>query len=180
MDGRFQRFLLPGERLLWTGRPPTGVLFRPIDWFLIPFSIFWTAFAVFWNWNVWTGNAPLVFKLFGLPFLAAGAFFVAGRFLLDARDRARTGYAVTDRRVLIVKKNGDTLRALDIGSLPSLELSERKDGSGSIRFGPTASIFMSGNAMWYPGLDPTPAFLRVPGVRDVYTRIQKQAAEARR
>jgi hypothetical protein len=31
--------LLPGERILWEGRPVRTQLFRPTDAFLIPFSL---------------------------------------------------------------------------------------------------------------------------------------------
>ena len=179
MDYSFQRFLLPGEKLVWTGVPKQGLVFRTADWFLIPFSLFWTAFAVFWNWTVWSTNGPLFFKLFGLPFLIAGAYFVVGRFVLDARSRAQTSYAVTDKRVLISEKNGNNLRSLDIGSLPSLELSERRNGSGTIRFGAVANPLMWGQNMWHPSLDPTPSFLGIDGVRKVYSLIQQHAAEAR-
>jgi hypothetical protein len=33
--------LLPGERLIWTGKPGKGLLLRSSDWFLIPFSFVW-------------------------------------------------------------------------------------------------------------------------------------------
>ena len=40
---------LRGERLLWAGRPDTRVLFGRADGYLIPVSIVWCAFIVFWN-----------------------------------------------------------------------------------------------------------------------------------
>jgi hypothetical protein len=179
MDYSFQQFLLSGERLLWTGRPPGGVHLRMADWFLIPFSVVWLAFVTFWNVAVWTGNGPVFFKLFGALFLAVGAYFLLGRFLLDARSRAQTGYAVTDRRILISQGGGSNVRSLDIRSLPSLQMDEDKDGSGSIRFGAVASLQNMVTALWLPDRDATPSFVRIPEVRRVYSLIQKQAFEGR-
>jgi hypothetical protein len=32
--------LIDDEKLIWTGRPGLGIIFRKIDIFLIPFSVF--------------------------------------------------------------------------------------------------------------------------------------------
>jgi hypothetical protein len=63
-----QRKLLPGERVLWEGRPSTGLILRPIEAFLIPFSLLWFGSFVYWEVSVWAAGAPISFKLFGLPF----------------------------------------------------------------------------------------------------------------
>ena len=44
--------LLPGEQILWSGGPADGVLFFPRDALLIPFSVFWLGFAIFWESSV--------------------------------------------------------------------------------------------------------------------------------
>jgi hypothetical protein len=38
--------LQPGEQLLWSGRPPRGLILHAYDAFLIPFSIFWMGFVI--------------------------------------------------------------------------------------------------------------------------------------
>ena len=169
--------LLPGEQVLWEGKPYSGLFLRSIEVFLIPFSLVWSGFALFWNTSVWTTNADLFFKLFGLPFLIAGLYVTVGRFLVDIYIRKRTAYFVTNKRVLIVKgASGSSVQSLDINRLPSLDLHERSDGSGTIRFGASGSWFNGANSfgMWQPTFDQTPQFIRVPHVQALYQLIQKQ------
>ena len=39
--------LIDDEKLIWTGRPGLGIIFRKIDIFLIPFSVFWFGMMLF-------------------------------------------------------------------------------------------------------------------------------------
>src|SRR4051812_39549289 len=91
-----QRELQVGEKLLWSGRPRTGIRFETGDLVAVPFSLMWFGFAIFWESMAFTGHAPTFFLLWGIPFLAIGAYMLAGRFVFDAWRRGRTIYAVTD------------------------------------------------------------------------------------
>lgn len=55
-----------GENLLWTGQPKTGIVFRNADIFLIPFSLLWCGFAIFWFITALTSGAPFFFAMFGI------------------------------------------------------------------------------------------------------------------
>jgi len=46
LDEMIARELGPGEQLLWAGRPPSGVIFRWHDLFLIPFGLFFVIAGV--------------------------------------------------------------------------------------------------------------------------------------
>ncbi len=177
----FQSRLGSGEKLLWQGQPAQG--FRPSEHdsvFSIIFCLIWAGFAVFWNVGVWTADAPAFFRLWGLPFLVAAAYITFGRFLIDRYQRKRTRYGVTNQRVLIARTDKDRLRALDIRHLPTIDLTERADGTGTIRFDidPYAGLLMGRRQSPF-GLSASdlPRFIGIEGVRRVYDIIRK-AAEA--
>jgi hypothetical protein len=170
--------LLSGEKIVWKGKPYSGLVLRPIEAFLIPFSLLWGGFAASWNASVWASSAELSFKLFGLPFLLAGLYVTVGRFLIDMRLRDSMTYFISNKRILIARGAGKSnLRSLDIKRLPSLELDERSDGSGTIRFGASGGWFSGANnlGIWQPTFDPTPQLIRIPHVRSIYELIQKQS-----
>ena len=130
---------------------------------------------LFWNVSAWN-TADLSFSLFGLPFLVVGIYVIFGRFWVDMSLRRNLSYFVTNKRILIERRStGSNTKSLDIGRLPALELDERSDGSGSIRFG-TSGGWLAGNnlGMWQPTFDPTPQFIRISNVRSVYEIIQEQ------
>jgi hypothetical protein len=121
-DGPFAPHLVDREKVLWVGRPDASKLFDATDRFLIPFSLVWGGFAIFWEATVIATGAPLFFVLFGLPFVAFGLYLIFGRFVQRRLVRRRTWYAVTDRRVLVLerKRSGDDLQAAFIDSLPAV------------------------------------------------------------
>ena len=44
-----ERRLESGERLIWSGAPREGLALRRGDLFMVPFSLVWGAFAIFWE-----------------------------------------------------------------------------------------------------------------------------------
>ena len=95
------KHLESGERLVWSGVPRQGIAFRKSDLFLVPFSVMWGGFAIFWEASVLTSDAPLFFCLWGIPFVLVGLYIMFGRFVVDARMRARAAYGLTDRRIIM-------------------------------------------------------------------------------
>ncbi len=187
----FSGRLMSGERVLWNGHPAPGLLFTSRDILLVPFSLAWCGFAVFWETTVVLMNLRLgqaasdgpggpmlfFFPLFGGAFVCVGLFFVFGRFAVDAWLRGLTSYAVTDRRILIARAGPlANFTAISLDRIPDLVLRERQNGKGSIQFGQQVSMFMRrGFGSWLPSLDPTPQFLAIADVRRVFDLIQQQA-----
>ena len=179
-------YLLAGERVLWSGQPKQGLSLGSRDALLIPFSLMWGGFAIFWNAAVWLGpfgaegdTPPLFFRLWGLPFLAIGLYLILGRFFHDAWLRKRLAYAVTDQRIVILR--GNKITSLDIARLPRLQLSENGDGTGTLAFeasGPLGFGRMKGFGPWIPALNSSAEFFRIPGARSVYELIRKQGTSA--
>jgi hypothetical protein len=173
---------MPGEKLLWSGQPARGVLFTARDIFRVSFSLIWTGFAFFWEGSVVAQNAPLFFKLWGLPFVLIGLYLVAGRFLADAWIRTNTDYALTNRRVLI-NRNGPSKKVVSVvlDQIPDVSISESASGRGTIRFGPAGSVWpQRGFTSWMPSLDATPQFLGIENAREVFDQIQRLTSAATR
>jgi hypothetical protein len=170
--------LLTGERILWSGTPAQGLLLTGRDWLLIPFSLIWCGFAVFWETTVAATQAPIFFQLWGIPFVLIGLYFVAGRFLVDAWLRSQTFYAVTNERVLIARIGPfGKFTAMSLDRMPDASLSERPDGRGTIRFGQQRPFWgnRGGFSVWSPSLDPTPQFIAIENARGVFDRLQLAA-----
>ena len=125
----------PDERVLWSGRPVQGRRLERKDLMLIPFSLLWCGFAVFWTYSAWREGAPAFMLAAGAGFVMVGLWLVFGRFGHEARKRARLRYLVTDRRVIVAREGlRPAMRSIDLDRLPELSLSENGDGTGTIRF----------------------------------------------
>lgn len=172
IENELRANLATDEKLIWTGRPKTGFVLRSSDAFLIPFSLFWAGFAVFWETSVVYGEAPFFFMLWGIPFLLVGLYITIGRFWVDAKKRANTIYGITSDRIII--KSGifsRDIKSLNIRSLSDISLSEKKDGSGSITIGPTDMRYMMMQGMEWPGAKQPPRLELIQDVKKVYDVI---------
>ena len=172
----FSGRLLPGERIAWSGQPGQGLLLTPRDAFLIPFSLMWCGFAIFWTVGALGAGAPGFFGLWGAMFVCIGLYFLFGRFVVDAWLRRGMRYAVTDRRILIARPAPfSKFMAVSLAQLPDADLSERANGRGTIRFAPAGSMWGGRQSMgiWSPALDPTPQFLMIEDARRVFDLIQR-------
>ena len=178
--GILERELSAGEKLLWSGQPLGGIRLRKQDAILIPFSLLWGGFAVFWEAGVIHSNAPFFFRLWGIPFVLVGIYLIVGRFFMDSKVRSKTVYGVTNERILIVSGFfSRNLRSLNLKTLSEVNLSEKPDGTGTITFGPNYPVFQNPGAGW-PGYSKyaSPSFELIERVRDVYDIIRRAQSES--
>jgi hypothetical protein len=159
-----------GERQLWSGVPKQGLMLRAADAIMIPFSCLWAGFALFWEVTIVRTPAPGFLVLWGIPFVAIGAYITVGRFFVDSWRRARTRYGLTSERIII--RSGGSTKSLNLRTLTDVTLTERGDGRGTITFGASAfPMAMFAGASW-PGIPQASAFESIPDARKVYAQIR--------
>ena len=176
-----QKHLEPRERVLWSGQPRQGVMLRGSDIFLIPFSLLWGGFVIFWEYSVLTQGAPFFFALFGVPFLVIGIYLIVGRFYVEAKQRERTFYAVTSERVLIISGLlQQKVKSLALRTLSDVSVTESKDGSGSISFGHSFQFASLFGGMFWPGMEQFsgPRLDTIKNSKQVYQLIREAQKNA--
>jgi len=179
---------IPGERLLWAGRPKQGLAFRGWDVLYVPFGgLLLVGGSIFIVLAISETGDPFL-ALFLSLWLLAAAYMAVGRFFVDARRRASTYYAVTSMRALIISgKELGRVQSVNLRSLQEITFTRRADNTGTIEFDRhggwfqqrfdmsrgTDSPFLSYDAM------RTPAFEMIENPRDVEALILSVRDEAR-
>jgi hypothetical protein len=123
--------LLPGERLLWSGRPqrivPTG-----LDWYRLVFGLVWVS-VIAGTGLPFSGRG---ISFIGLVFLAFGIAATWVPVIARLWVMRRAVYAVTDRRVVLADRvSGRTRAAAYLAALPPPVTRPRHDGVGTVAFG---------------------------------------------
>ena len=183
--------LISGESLLWTGQPNPRIVFHKEDLYLIPFSLLWGGFAIFWEASVagyWgtgarSGTPWILGMIWGVPFVLMGQYIIWGRFVYAAWKKRRTYYGVTNRRVLVVQ-NGckRQMASAYIDTLPSLVKEGRASGIGTLRFAQQESPW-SGRRGWgaWDGVTvgTIPTFVDIDDVDSVYRLVSGLREQSR-
>lgn len=161
------------EHVLWRGAPRQGLMLRGADVLMIPFSLLWGGFAVFWEYSVISSGTPLMYRLWSIPLILMGLHMVVGRFFVEAWQRAKTEYLVTSERIVI--RSGIFQRqstSLDLRTLGEFSLTEHGKGEGTIVFGVSqAGSKFIGLESW-PGVELVPRFDTIADARKVYEIIR--------
>jgi len=176
-----QSQLAPNERLLWSGQPRQGVFLRGADAALIPFSLMWGGFAIFWEASVIATDAPFFFKLWGIPFVLVGLYMIFGRFFVDAKQRGKTFYGVTNERIIIVSGLlSQKIKSLNLRTLTDVSLDEKPNGKGTITFGATTPMTWGLGGMASPGWgrQQITSFELAEGAKSVYETIRTAQRQA--
>jgi len=172
LENELRQNLSFGEKLIWTGKPRTGIMLRSSDVFLIPFSLLWGGFAVFWESSVLATDAPFFFKLWGIPFVLAGIYMIIGRFFIDAKKRENTIYGITTDRIVIKSGVFSTdIKSLNIKTLSDITINQKSDNSGTITLGPTDMRYSMMQGMEWPGNKQPPKLEFIDDVKSVYDKI---------
>lgn len=164
----FARFGVASDDLRWTGRPPSGIRLRAADIFLIPFSLMWGGFAIFWETAVISSGAGF-FAIWGIPFVLIGIYLIAGRFFWDAYRRSVTRYGLTADSALIVRGGlRPTVRRIFLPTVSSLSLNLRADGSGTIWLGDSSIAHVWSSWASWSGESAVPCFEAIPEAQSIY------------
>ena len=94
---------------------------------MIPFAVFFLGFALFWTATA--TSAAGIMGLFGLPFIAVGAYMLFGKNIIGNK----TYYVVTNRK--IYRSQAGRVDMVDLANLPPMRVVGHSNGRGSIYFG---------------------------------------------
>ncbi len=172
---KLQPMLSDREELLWTGQPKQGLLLRPYDLFLIPFSVIWSAGFLFGVGGALLSGAPFPFVFVFLFFGLVAFYITLGRFLMDTYSRAKTVYGITNRRIIVQNEGvGGKTHSYDLKTLSNLSLEHGRDGRGTVTIGnaPNGRLVLRG--FGFPGMGSylPPALEMIPDAQQVYELIQ--------
>ncbi|MCL9999740.1 MAG: hypothetical protein NBV68_10175 [Erythrobacter sp.] len=136
-----ERELQAGETVEWHGWQLAQI--DPKHFLIYVFAVPWTAFALAWTGIAATavagggveelGFVAWAFPLFGVPFIAVGAWMLSRPFL-PLWERGRVLYVVTASRVLKLAIGRDlTIDTAPADRIGMAQRRERPDGSGWLR-----------------------------------------------
>ena len=147
-------FLATGEKIVWEGRPVPGFKVSKTSLLKSGFGVFFLLFSIFWvasaaGMGSGRGGSGF-FPLFGLPFVAVGAYLTFGHFYWEKWKRSHTTYALSDRRAFIATDlfgksldsypiEPDTVLTFEPGFPPTVYFAEKhrrtKNGSYTVPIG---------------------------------------------
>ena len=183
-QSRWRPWLLPGERLLWAGRPKRGLAIAWSDFTSAPAVPLIAALVLADNYRLIRDGLSSPGDPERLVIALGALHLLFGRFLVDILMRRRIFYAVTEHRVLILRTGPfSALKSIDVEYLPMLDLEEQAGGRGNLLFDPD-----EGKSGWTaaapgflaPSLQPGIRFFRIDDARAVYNLVRGQAERRRR
>lgn len=183
MSDVFSEELLVGEAILWQGRPDPNVIFAKADVLMVPFSLIFLIFAIFFELRILSvafyPRVPREVWLFhgiGLLFVLIGGYLAIGRFYLKKRKKLKTWYALTNKRALIMSHFLERrVDAVDLKSALSASKIIGRKGTGSIIFGTEGAFlahYLGFEYMNYKN-QVAPAFYDINNVEGVFRLIEE-------
>lgn len=180
-------YINKGDKILWTGKPEEGFSFSSEDIFLIPFSLFFLGFSIFWMWGASQGST--FFALFGIPFLLVGLYMAIGRFFFDSMRKKNTFYGITENQILIVSGvRNKKVDILNISDIKAFYFTENKNKVGTITLGGKNNMNYNISKAMPPFIGKTnnrgfgeiyPELEKIKSVNTVYTTLRNQQQKLR-
>lgn len=183
-QARLQQELLEGETIEWSGEPKREAVFSAWDIFMIPFSLMWCGFAIFWEISVITHGVPIIiFPVFGFFFVVIGLYIVFGRFVVKYMHNKNAVYAITNQRILVLGKR--SVSARELVDIPLVQKTLRRNGSGSLDFEPSSRKLFGWNTdamydFWGFGQKNRMKFTNIDNVHEVYRLVYEQLQAAKK
>lgn len=173
-EHKIREYLERDEKLIWTGIPRRGLTLRPGDALMIPFSLLWGGFAIYWEYSVINIGGPIFMVIFGIPFVVIGLYMIFGRFFYEAAARKNTMYGITQDRILILSGLfSRSVESHNINTLQTATLTEKPNGSGTIVLAAESKMHAMFRGSSWPGMGNklAPALDMIPDARKVYRLI---------
>lgn len=143
---------------------------------MIPFSLLWGGFAIFWEFVAVSGGVPFFIMLWGIPFVLVGLYLIVGRFFFDAAQRKNTFYALTNERAIIISGVfTQSTKSLNIKKLPEINISTKSNGKGTITFGASHPMSWMNTGIGFPNMgrnNIAPSFEMIDDAKTVYQYIK--------
>lgn len=167
--------LIPGEELIWSGKPKKKAFIINKSLFMLPFALLWLAFDSFMIITMFSTGAISEMLFFIIPFFLFHLMPVwiwLGNVVTANKRWKNTKYYVTDKRIII--KNGffaenyQTIYYKDIRNVNlSIGLIDKLLGVGDIHFDVTRGNVYNGQ----PHMGA--AFLDIEDSAYLYQKLQK-------
>lgn len=136
----------PSEQIIWQGQPRQGFRLAAQDAFAIPFAAFWLFVVITIFTLALTDQVQDIQPLFWViipVFLLIGLHMLFGRFIVDRAARKRTWYYLTSERAVIESGLWRPIhRSVSLAALPEIRFRSRRNGGGSVYFGPLGPFGM--------------------------------------
>ena len=149
---------------------------------MIPFSLLWGGFVVFWFVLV-RDQAPLQSVLVDILLSVAAAYVVVGRFFHRRYRKRHIFYALTDHRALILQEAWPrSIETVDLATVWAITIRARRSGFGHIFFGeaPRWGGFFeegwpaSGRGYRWSNAQTPARFLDLRDANEVYRLVEEQ------
>lgn len=181
MEETLRAQLRPGEQLLWMGKPdPTKVL-NWADIYNIPFSVIWTAIALYMSVTTMMQAELAALSIFLWLFVLFGFYIMFGRFWVLYLNKKKTVYGVTNLRILLC--TGKKATSIYYPMVPSVQRKVKKDGTGTVTIGkPSFNQRIYGNNSMSVSLldkDNACVLMDIENVEQVYGIICAQMEQCR-